>query len=76
MNKEGHLINAEPFTLMNFSAGSRSCIGKQLALTEIKTIVVEVLKNYEILIDDSQKEYVFEEFAYNLKNVDFRIKRI
>jgi cytochrome P450 len=30
---EGKIISPEPYTWMNFSAGFRSCVGKQLALT-------------------------------------------
>ena len=53
IDKQGKIINPEPYTLMNFSAGSRSCVGKQLALTEQKIILTSLINFYEIKVDDS-----------------------
>lgn len=61
---------------MNFSAGSRSCVGKQLALTEQRIILATFANFYQIKVDDSNKEMAFCEFAYNLKKVRFWIRPI
>jgi len=34
------------YTLMGFSAGSRACIGKQLAMIETKIAVVKLFQRY------------------------------
>ena len=39
LDKEGKLVNPDPFTFMNFSAGTRSCVGKQLAMNEIRVVL-------------------------------------
>jgi cytochrome P450 len=38
----------KPFTWLTFSAGARSCLGKQLALTEIKIIIIQILRKYTV----------------------------
>jgi cytochrome P450 len=41
---------------MIFSAGPRSCIGKYLAMTEIKVMIVKFLKRYESIVELGLKE--------------------
>jgi cytochrome P450 len=48
LNEEGVLKTVKPFTWLTFSAGQRSCLGKQLALLELKIIVIQILRRYEI----------------------------
>uniref|UniRef100_A0A182WRT8 Cytochrome P450 n=1 Tax=Anopheles quadriannulatus TaxID=34691 RepID=A0A182WRT8_ANOQN len=34
---------------MPFSAGSRNCIGQRYAMLEVKTVLVKLLANYQLL---------------------------
>lgn len=52
IGKDGKIKNPEPFTWMNFSAGSRNCIGRQLAWTEMKIILSTLIAGYELEIED------------------------
>ena len=42
------LYNSEPYSFIPFSAGSRSCIGKYLALMEAKLILIKILELFEV----------------------------
>ena len=44
MKEDGSIKNPEPFTWIPFSAGPRTCIGRQLAEMEMKIIVIKFLK--------------------------------
>lgn len=59
---------------MNFSAGFRSCVGKQLALTDMKTLLIVLFSNYDLKYDDSKKQLLFKEFAYKMADVIFQIR--
>lgn len=61
---------------MNFSSGPRSCVGRQLALTEMKIIIITLLSRYDFKLDDSDKIFEFKEFAFNLSNVKFEAKGV
>ncbi|XP_075155887.1 cytochrome P450 4d1-like isoform X2 [Haematobia irritans] len=46
-----------PYLYTHFSAGSRNCIGQRFAMLEIKTVLANVLRHYELdYIGDKTKE--------------------
>ncbi|PSN53853.1 Cytochrome P450 4C1 [Blattella germanica] len=40
--------NRHPFAFLPFSAGARSCLGMKYAITEMKTLISYILRNYSI----------------------------
>ena len=76
ITSDNKIHSPEPYTWMNFSAGSRSCVGKQLALTEIKLMIITLVSLYDLKLDDSDKVFKFKEFAYKISNVKFEAKRL
>jgi cytochrome P450 len=37
----------DPFVLVGFSAGARTCLGKHLALLESKIAIIKIVKRYK-----------------------------
>ena len=48
MKEDGSFNAPKPFSWLTFSAGPRSCIGKQLAMLEMKLIAIHLLRKYEM----------------------------
>lgn len=61
---EGVLKNPKPFTWLTFSAGARSCIGKQLALTELKIITIQFLRKYNMTMETQDLVMKLHNFSY------------
>ncbi|EOA16471.1 hypothetical protein CARUB_v10004625mg [Capsella rubella] len=55
VTETGGLRHAPSFKFLSFNAGPRTCPGKQLAMTLMKTVVVEILQNYDIEVIKGQK---------------------
>ena len=52
LDEEGKLVNPEPFTFMNFSGGTRSCVGKQLAMNEMRVLVTAIVTGFDVQVND------------------------
>ncbi|CAA7047261.1 unnamed protein product [Microthlaspi erraticum] len=51
----GSLKHEPSYKFMAFSAGRRACVGKHLALLQMKMIAVEVIQNYDFKIVEGHK---------------------
>ncbi|ESQ47193.1 hypothetical protein EUTSA_v10027725mg [Eutrema salsugineum] len=51
----GSLRHEPSFKFLPFNAGPRSCLGKQLAMILMKTVVMEILQSYDIKAIKGQK---------------------
>ena len=43
-----------------FSGGPRGCIGKSLALTEMKVLMIKFVQRYENLVETKREDRAFE----------------
>jgi len=63
---------------MLFSGGPRSCIGKQLALMEMKVMMIKFLKRYRSLVElglkDGKRAYSFK-FVYIVRDSNVILTR-
>ncbi|CAH8360948.1 unnamed protein product [Eruca vesicaria subsp. sativa] len=55
VSNTGSLRHEPSFKFLAFNAGPRSCPGKQLAMNLLKTVIVEILQNYDIHVIKGQK---------------------
>lgn len=44
--KDGYPLAKDPYSLITFANGPRTCIAKSFAMLEIKAILVELIKNW------------------------------
>ncbi|CAL9232904.1 unnamed protein product, partial [Arabidopsis halleri] len=54
ISETGELRNELSSKFMIFNACTRTCLGKNLVMTIMKTVAVEVLRNYDIKIVEGQ----------------------
>ncbi|OCL02955.1 putative cytochrome P450 oxidoreductase [Glonium stellatum] len=62
-------------SIMTFGAGRRICMGKYVALLEIKKIVPALLLNYEIQLLDARSYSVENSYFFRQTGIDVKIKR-
>ncbi|XP_010444065.1 PREDICTED: alkane hydroxylase MAH1-like [Camelina sativa] len=55
ISETGELRHVPAFKFLAFNAGPRICLGKQLAMTLMKIVAVEILRNYDINVATGQK---------------------
>ncbi|EOA12720.1 hypothetical protein CARUB_v10028124mg [Capsella rubella] len=55
ISETGTLRHVPTFKFLAFNGGPRSCLGKQIAMIQMKTVVVEILQNYDIKVAKEQK---------------------
>ncbi|CAA7054222.1 unnamed protein product [Microthlaspi erraticum] len=62
-------IRHEPaYKFFAFNAGPRACLGKNMAMTQLKTVVVEILQNYDVEVVKGQKTEPFSGLILHMKH--------
>jgi cytochrome P450 len=62
--REGKTFAPQPYTHLTFSAGPRSCIGKQLAQLEMKVAMVKVFRSFDLHLSTTDLQMNFDGFLY------------
>jgi len=55
ISETGELRHVPAFKFLAFNAGPRICLGKQIAMVQMKIVAVEILQNYDIKVAKGQK---------------------
>ncbi|KAG2244525.1 hypothetical protein Bca52824_093612 [Brassica carinata] len=55
VSESGKSVHEPSYKFLSFNAGPRTCLGKEVALTQMKSVAVKIIQNYEIKLVDGQK---------------------
>ncbi|CAA7024526.1 unnamed protein product [Microthlaspi erraticum] len=55
ISESGRLIHVPPSKFASFNAGPRFCLGKEVAMTQMKTAAVTIIQNYEVKVVEGHK---------------------
>ncbi|KAJ4877036.1 hypothetical protein Rs2_42054 [Raphanus sativus] len=66
--EDGRLKHEPSFKFLSFNSGPRTCLGKNLAMNQMKTVAVEILQNYDIKVVKGQKVEPVLGFILSMKH--------
>ncbi|CAH8311515.1 unnamed protein product [Eruca vesicaria subsp. sativa] len=55
ISESGMLIHVPSSKFLTFNAGPRTCLGKEVAMTQMKIVAVKIIQNYEIKVVEGHK---------------------
>ncbi|VVB09724.1 unnamed protein product [Arabis nemorensis] len=55
ISESGKSVHEPSYKFLSFNAGPRTCLGKEVAMIQMKTVAVKIIQNYEIKIVEGQK---------------------
>ncbi|XP_019093295.1 PREDICTED: alkane hydroxylase MAH1-like [Camelina sativa] len=68
ISESGRLIHVPSFKFLSFNAGPRTCLGKDVVMTNMKTIAVKIIQNYEIKVIEGHKVEPFPSIILYMKH--------
>ncbi|CAN8257975.1 unnamed protein product [Cochlearia groenlandica] len=66
--ENGRLKHEPSFKFLSFNSGPRTCLGKNLAMTQMKRVAAEMLQNFDIEVIKGQKIEPVLGFILSMKN--------
>ncbi|CAN8257967.1 unnamed protein product, partial [Cochlearia groenlandica] len=66
--KNGGLKHEPSFKFLSFNSGPRTCLGKNLAMTQMKIVALEIVQNFDIEVIKGQKIEPVLGFILAMKN--------
>ncbi|KFK30508.1 hypothetical protein AALP_AA7G271100 [Arabis alpina] len=55
ISETGKSVHEPSYKFLSFNAGPRTCLGKEVAMMQMKTVAVKIIQNYEMKIVEGQK---------------------
>ncbi|KFK30509.1 hypothetical protein AALP_AA7G271200 [Arabis alpina] len=55
ISESGKSIHEPSYKFLSFNAGPRTCLGKEVAMMQMKTVAVKIIQNYEIKVVEGHK---------------------
>lgn len=66
-----------PYQYVPFSAGPRNCIGQKFAMAEIKSLVSKIIRHFEVLPPEEEKEesFIAEMILRTTNGIPLRLRK-
>ncbi|CAH8273837.1 unnamed protein product [Arabidopsis lyrata] len=55
ISESGRSVHEPSYKFLSFNAGPRTCLGKEVAMMQMKTVAVKIIQNYEINVVEGHK---------------------
>ncbi|CAA7020590.1 unnamed protein product [Microthlaspi erraticum] len=55
ISESGKPVHEPSYKFLSFNAGPRTCLGKEVALMQMKSVAVEIIQNYEMKVVEGQQ---------------------
>ena len=55
ISESGRSVHEPSYKFLSFNAGPRTCLGKEVAMTQMKTVAVKIIQNYDINVVEGHK---------------------
>ncbi|XP_010526618.1 PREDICTED: alkane hydroxylase MAH1-like [Tarenaya hassleriana] len=68
ISDSGGLKHEPSYKFLSFNAGPRTCLGKEMAFTQLKTVIVEIIRNYDIHVIEGQEVESLVSVILRIKN--------
>nr|QWK52380.1 cytochrome P450 96A2-2 [Isatis tinctoria] len=68
ISENGGLRHEPSYKYLAFNSGPRTCLGKHLAMTQMKIVAMEILQNYDIKVMKGQKIEPVLGFIFSMKH--------
>ncbi|XP_010450996.1 PREDICTED: alkane hydroxylase MAH1-like [Camelina sativa] len=68
VSETGGLRHESSYKFFSFNAGPRACLGKHISMIQLKTVVLEILQDYDIEVLKEQKIEPYPGVILRMKN--------